>query len=228
MVRLRTLALLIESDMDVAEAVSDYLAGEKIDCDHAFDGDAGLEQALKRDCDVILLDVAVPGIGGLDLCRRLRSAGVDLPILMLSDRDAVEDKILGFDAGADDYLVKPFALAELAARVGALRGRRSPQSRLLQVADLTIDLNKRIAMRGRRRLRLSPKAWAILETLAVSSPDIVGRAALERAVWGEDSPHSDSLKFHIHKLRSQLDRPHERPLLQTITRTGFVLRLADS
>ena len=227
MKKLDTLALLIEDDMDLAATVSDYLACEGIDCEHAFNGVVGLEQGVTCDCDIILLDITLPGMDGLDICRRLRAAGVDRPILMLTARDTLPDKLAGFGAGADDYLIKPFAMEELAARVRALKGRRSSQSKLLRVGDLTLDLNKHVATRGKRKLSLSPKAWTILEKLALAAPEIVGRAELERALWGDDCPDSDSLKYHIHKLRFQVDRPYERPLLQTIARTGFALRTEE-
>lgn len=222
------MALLIEDDMDLAETVADYLSCEGIDCELAFNGPAGLEQAMATDCDVILLDVTMPGMNGLEVCRHLRASGSDRPILMITARDTLSDKLEGFEAGADDYLVKPFALEELAARVKALRGRRSAQSKVLKVHNLVLDLNQKTARRGERALRLSPKTWAILQKLTLASPGIVSRAELERYVWGEDCPYSDALKYHIHKLRFELDRPYEEPLLQTIPKTGFALRLNET
>ena len=224
MKKLQTFALLIEDDMDLSETIADYLACEGIDCEIAFSGIAGLAQAASQEHDVILLDVMVPGMDGLEVCRRLRSQGVDRPILMITARDALAEKIEGFDAGADDYLVKPFALQELVARVFALKGRKSSQTKILHVDDLLIDRVKHVAKRGNRKLRLSPTSWIILEKLALAAPAVVGRAELERSIWGEDCPSSDCLKYHIHKLRFQLDRPYERPLLRTVAKSGFALR----
>lgn len=148
--------LLVEDDRDLAASVADYLALEHISVDHAYNGQAGLNLAKQNHYDVLLLDLMLPRMDGLSVCEQLRSAGVDTPILMLTARDTLEDKIAGFDAGTDDYLVKPFAMEELVIRVRALAKRRSGQVQKLSVADLTMDLDARTITRAGQNVKLPP------------------------------------------------------------------------
>ncbi len=218
------LILLVEDDMDLAATVADYLALENIECDHAFNGKAGLDQALNNQYDLILLDLTLPQVDGLSVCEQLRAQHIQCPILMLTARDAISDRVAGFEAGADDYLIKPFAFEELAVRIRALVRRSKGQSNHVKIADLTIDFDQQLAQRNGRKLKLSPTGWTLLEQLARSSPKTLSREQLERAVWGEEVPNSNSLKVHLYKLRRQIQRPHESPLLQTVAGSGYGLR----
>ncbi|MES0880902.1 response regulator transcription factor [Roseibium sp. SCP14] len=218
------LVLLVEDDMDLAATVADYLALEEIDCDHAYNGQAGIEAATNNRYDVVLLDLALPNVDGLTVCQTLRRSGVNCPVLMLTARDTLSDKVAGFEAGTDDYLVKPFAFEELVVRIRALVRRKTGWDQNLTVGDLQIDFNERKAKRVGRALRLTPTGWTLLETLARNSPSVVTREQLERAVWGDDVPDSNSLKVHLYKLRRQVQRPHESKLLHTVSGAGFALR----
>jgi DNA-binding response OmpR family regulator len=193
--------LLIEDDLDLADTVVQYLELEGIRCDHAANGMAGLQLAKEGQYQVLLLDLNLPRLDGLSLCRRLRTAGDDTPVLMLTARDQLDDKLAGFNAGTDDYLVKPFALQELVARVEVLARRRSGEVRKLTCDDLVMNLSDKTVTRNSIPLKLSPIGWRLLERLLRASPEVVSRQALEEAVWGDEIPDSNSLKVHMFHLR---------------------------
>lgn len=220
-------ALLVEDDQDLARTIVQYLELEQIRCDHAANGMAGLQLAQQHRYDVLLLDLNLPRLDGLTLCQRLRQAGDDTPVLMLTARDRLDDKLAGFRAGTDDYLVKPFELQELVVRLLALAKRRSGQAQILRCGDLEMRLNERTVTRAGQPLKLSPTGWRLLETLLRSSPAVVSRQALEEAVWGEELPDSNSFKVHLHKLRKAIDLPPLTPMLHTVAGHGFVLRASD-
>lgn len=217
--------LLVEDDIDLAVTVVEYLALENIQCDHASNGVAGLNLLAQQRYDVLLLDLNLPRLDGLSVCSRLRQQGNDVPVLMLTARDQLTDKLDGFQAGTDDYLVKPFDLEELVVRVLALSRRRSGQVRKLTCADLEMNLASHEACRNGRLLKLSPTAWKLLECLLRASPQPLSREQLMQAVWGEEQPDSNSLKVHLFNLRKQLDQPGEAPLLHTLAGAGFALRV---
>ncbi|WP_297312553.1 response regulator transcription factor [Neptuniibacter sp.] len=216
--------LLVEDDRDLAASVADYLALDHILVDHAYNGHAGLTLACDNHYDVLLLDLMLPRMDGLTLCEKLRGAGIDTPVLMLTARDTLDDKIAGFRAGTDDYLVKPFAMEELIIRIQALAKRRSGQIRKLTVADLEVDLDSKTAQRCGQLLKLTPTGWVILETLMRNSPNVVSKQQLEEVLWPEEIPDSNSLKVHMYHLRQQIDKPFNSALLQTIPGQGFVIR----
>lgn len=216
--------LLVEDNFDLAQTIVQYLALEGIRCDHAASGEAGLNLTRKNTYDVMLLDIMLPGMTGLELCRKLREHGEDTPILMLTARDTLNDKLLGFESGTDDYLVKPFDMPELIARIYALANRRSGQSRVLKAMGLTMHLDTKQTFRGKKELSLTPTGWKILEVLIRSSPAVVSKQRLIEAVWGDDLPETDSLKVHLHKLRRQVDLPGTIPILTTIPGHGYVLK----
>lgn len=216
--------LLVEDDLDLAATVSAYLELEGIVCDHAYNGAAGLQMALKNRYEVILLDLMLPRLDGLSVCAKMRRAGNDIPVLMLTARDTLADKLEGFNAGTDDYLVKPFALEELVVRIKALKNRRSGAVHRLRIADLELDFTAHTACRNGELLKLSPTCWILLETLARATPKAVSRQELERAVWDDDPPDSNSLKVHLFKLRKKVDEPFDRPLIHTVSGYGFVLK----
>ena len=218
--------LLVEDNRDILANLADYLEikGYTVDC--AQDGLTGLHLAASQSYDLAVLDVMLPGMDGFTLCQRLRDGRNNLPVIMLTARDTLDDRLQGFSSGADDYLVKPFELSELAARVEAVLRRANGASRLLVVADLTLDLDSLEVSRLGKSIKLNPIGLKLLETLMRRSPSVVRREQLEEAIWGDDCPDSDSLRSHIHQLRQSIDKPFDTPLLQTVHGIGF--RLAPS
>lgn len=218
--------LLIEDHRDIAANISEFFEARGTSVDHELDGNAGLRKALEASYDAIVLDLMLPGLDGLSLCRQLRHAGrTRVPVLMLTAKDLLEDKIEGFEAGADDYLVKPFSLAELDVRLKALVRRASvPQaSRVLTLADLSFDLDTLEAHRGGELLKLTPTTRRILMLLMQNMPRVVTRAELERELWGDEPPQGDFLRAHMHALRTAMDKNFSVKLLHTIHGTGYRL-----
>ena len=219
--------LVIEDNRDILANVLDYLQLKGFSVDCAQDGLSGLHLASTGHYDLIVLDIMLPGIDGYQVCKRLREDGRnEVPILMLTARDALDDRLQGLQAGADDYLIKPFALSELVARIEAIL-RRSQGSRKhqLKVADLVYDLDTLHVSRAGQPLKLNPLGLKLLAVLMQKSPAVVRREALEDALWGDDCPDSDSLRSHIHQLRQVLDKPFASPLLHTLHGVGY--RLAE-
>ena len=219
--------LIIEDNPDIAANLGDYLEDHGHTVDFAGDGITGLHLAVVNEFDAIVLDLALPGMDGLDVCRKLRSeAGKDTPVLMLTARDRLEDKLVGFETGADDYLVKPFELQEVEARLKVLAGRgRRRNTRELKVGDLKYNLDTLNVSRGDEGIYLNPIGLKLLHCLMDASPNVVSRADLEMEVWGEEMPDSDSLRVHIHSLRSAIDKPFGSNLIQT--RHGIGYRLVE-
>lgn len=215
--------LLVEDDYDLAETICEYLQMEGLICHHAINGETGLRLAGEYEFQVILLDLNLPRQDGLTICRKLRQKGDDTPVLMITARDSLTHKIEGFNAGTDDYLIKPFALEELMVRIQALAKRRSGQITKLVCDDLEMDLEKRIVKRNAVQIYLSPSLWKLLEALLRASPGVVSKSRLEMALWGEDIPESNSLKVHMHNLRKAVDTPFPRHLIHTVPRHGFAL-----
>ncbi|MHC5349725.1 response regulator transcription factor [Metapseudomonas furukawaii] len=220
--------LLVEDNPDILANMADFLElkGYGVDC--ARDGLSGLHLATREHYDLIVLDIMLPGLDGYDLCRRLRDeARCDTPVIMLTARDALDDRLQGFKSGADDYLLKPFALCELAARIEAvLRRSQGGGKRGLQVGDLRYDLDTLEVSRAGKALKLNPIGLKLLAVLMQKSPHLVRREVLEEALWGDDCPDSDSLRSHIHQLRQVIDKPFDKPLLHTLHGLGY--RLAES
>jgi DNA-binding response OmpR family regulator len=216
--------LLVEDHRDIAEMVGAFLERRGHVVDFASDGVTGLHLAVANSYDLIILDLMLPGMDGLEVCQRLRQdAHKDTPILMLTARDTLQDKLSGLDAGADDYLIKPFAIQELEARVRALLRRRrglvAPES--LQVGDLTLDTGTLEARRAGELLTLTPIGLKILGVLMRASPRVVSRRELEREVWGDILPDSDTLRSHLYNLRKVIDKPFDRALLHTVHGAGY-------
>jgi DNA-binding response OmpR family regulator len=219
--------LLIEDQRDIAANIWDYLEHRGFVMDHSGDGASGLRMALDGGYDVIVLDLGLPKLDGLDLCRALRAAHRDTPVLMLTARDTLEDKLTGFAQGADDYLVKPFAMKELEARIRALYRRgRLQQGDALRVADLVLDPANLTVERAGQRLTLTRAGFVLLETLMRRSPHLVRHAELMNALWGEAGGDIATLHTHLSVLRSVIDRPFEQRLLHTVH--GFGYRVAES
>ncbi|MGH8050687.1 MAG: response regulator transcription factor [Arenimonas sp.] len=220
--------LVIEDNRDIAANLGDFLEDRGHTVDYAADGVAGLHLAVVNDFDAIILDLNLPGMDGLEVCKRLRAEGrKQTPVLMLTARDSLDSKLAGFESGADDYLVKPFALQEVEARLAVLARRgKAAQPRVLHVADLEYNLDTLEVMRGGQSIQLNPTALKILQSLMEASPSVVTRLELENRVWGEELPDSDSLRVHIHGLRAAIDKPFDKALIQT--RHGIGYRIADT
>ena len=219
--------LLVEDHRDIAEMVFNHLEQCGFILDYAADGLTGLHLAATNRYDLIVLDLMLPGLDGIDLCKRLRNEGrIDTPILMLTARDTLDDRVAGLDVGADDYLVKPFELRELVARVRALlrRNRGQVTAELLRVDDLTLDTGTWQVERAGQVLNPTPIGLRLLTVLMKASPRVLSRSDLEQQVWGETLPDSDSLRSHMYNLRKVIDKPFDRPLLHTLPGTGYCLR----
>ena len=216
--------LIVEDHADIAEMVIDYLESRGFTADYAADGVTGLHLAVTNDYDAIVLDLMLPGMDGIKLCQKLREeARNKIPVIMLTARDTLDDKLAGLATGADDYLVKPFAIKELEARLHALirRNRGELTQEILSVGDLTVDTATLSVMRSGQDLTLTPIALKILTVLMRASPAVVSRTDLERKVWGDVLPDSDALKSHLYSLRKVIDKPFEQALLHTIQGRGY-------
>ena len=223
--------LLVEDNEDILANLYAFLEPQGSELDCARNGRTGLAMAIDQHFDCIVLDIMLPGIDGISLCRELRDKHhKHTPIIMLTARDAVADRVQGLEAGADDYLVKPFALKELEARIRALlrRGRMSSGNSadggaVWTYADLTFNSGEHWAERQGRRLRLSPTGFRILDELIRVAPGLVRREDLEHALWGDDPPEGSALRTHIHELRRELDKPFAESLLHTVPHVGYRL-----
>ena len=222
------LVLIVEDNRNISEMVGEYLEGRGFEVDYAMDGLDGYRLAAENPYDAIVLDLMLPRLDGVEVCRRLRNeARKATPILMLTARDTLDDKLGGLSSGADDYLTKPFAIRELEARLHALirRDRRQVGGGVLQVADLVLDPAALRATRAGQELALSPIALRLLAILMRESPRVVSRQEIEREIWGDDLPDSDTLRSHLYNLRKVIDKPFDRPLLHTVQSAGY--RIAD-
>ena len=221
--------LVVEDNTDIAENIGDYFETQGHIVDFAMDGIGGFHLALTQDFDAIVLDIMLPGMDGLTFCKKLRQEGAKLtPVLMLTARDTLTDKLDGFGAGADDYLVKPFELEELAARVGALVRRADKMvAPKLNVGDLEIDMGKMQVHRAGQSIELNRACLKILIMLMKAFPNVVSRKKIEHALWGDMPPGSDALRSHIYALRRVIDKPFKTPLLQTVHGVGYRLIKSD-
>lgn len=218
--------LIVEDHSDLAANIGDYLEAGGFVVDFATDGLSALGLAADNRYDAVVLDIMLPGIDGYEVCRRLRrQLGLDIPVIMLTARDTLDDKLAGFDQGADDYLVKPFAMQELEARLLAMIRRRRGEldSGALQIADLCYDPSTLRVTRAGQSLKLSPIALRMLRLLMREAPKLVTREQLETEVWGHDIPDSDALRSHLYSLRKIIDKPFEEQLLHTIPGVGYKL-----
>jgi two-component system copper resistance phosphate regulon response regulator CusR len=217
--------LLVEDDPDLAEIIESGLSeqGFTVAREASFDG--GRSRAALGAFDVIILDVLLPGGNGFDLCRTLRTRGVGTPVLMLTARDAVEDRVEGLDAGADDYLTKPFAFRELVARLHAL-ARRPPSQvpDVAQVADLEVDLRGHRVKRAGRSIELTAKEFALLEFLVRHRDQVVNRASISAHVWDENhDPFTNVLEVLVRRLRRKIDDGFDLKLIHTLRGAGYRL-----
>ncbi len=221
------LVLFAEDERDLAELIIDYLETENIDCDYAFDGENAMNLLSENQYDVIVLDVNMPRSDGFSVCKKLKQSGNDTPVIFLTARDALDDKLTGFELGADDYLTKPFEVAELVARIKVLANRKVKKNKDFQLDTLVIKYGQRQIFRAGRALELTPGQWQLMTILARHSPNVVSRINLENEIWPDQEPSKDMLKMLVFRLRSIVDSDKQQPLIHTIRGAGIVLRLAN-
>ncbi|HLZ70364.1 MAG TPA: response regulator transcription factor [Dehalococcoidia bacterium] len=223
--------LVVEDEARLARLIKRVLEEEGHVVDLAHDGDTAQELGQAPGFDAIVLDVLLPGRNGFDVCRELRAAGVQTPVLMLTARGAVEDRVVGLDAGADDYLTKPFAFEELLARIRALTRRPPaivPGAGSLSVGDLTMDLVRHEVRRGGRLIPLTVKEYALLEYFLRHPNQVLSRAQILDNVWGYDAETAASvIDIYVHYLRNKIDRGERQPMLFTVRGVGYSLRSGE-
>ena len=223
-------ALLVEDDSTIADFVARGLKEAGFTVDHAADGQTGLEMAASGGYDVAIVDVMLPRRDGLSLIKDLRARGVATPVLILSARQTVDDRVSGLDAGGDDYLIKPFAFTELLARVQALirRATAAPASTHLTAGDLTLDLRSRRAIRGGREIEpLRPRELALLEYLMRNAGRVVSKTMILSHVWDYSfDPRTNVVDVLVHRLRDKIDRDFDHKMIQTVRGLGYVLKVA--
>ncbi len=217
--------LLIEDDDGIAEVVRAGLEEARFIVDRTDNGETGLRMARKGGYALIILDVMLPRLDGLAVCRALRAERVVTPILMVTARDAVPDRVRGFELGADDYLPKPFDFSELLARVRALvRRDRIHKGRVIRIADLEIDTDLRVVTRGGDPIHLTPREYRLLEALAANEGRVLTREVIQERIWMDEEAASNTVDVHINFLRKKIDAGHDQRLIHTVHRVGYVLR----
>jgi len=222
--------LLVEDDADVARFIQKGLVEQAYAVDVASDGDGALYNVGVNTYDAIILDLMIPAPDGLEVCRRLREEGSTIPVLMLTARDSVDEKIAGLDAGADDYLAKPFEFGELLARVRALlrRGGAKHQA-VIQVGDLEIDTRSHRVTFEQKALHLTTKEYSLLEYLARNEGRIIGREEIAEHVWNQDfDPFSNLIEVYVNRLRRNLETISSRKIIQTVRGAGYMLEESDA
>ena len=221
--------LLVEDQLNIARNISDYMEAKGHVFDFATQGQQGLDLALENHYDVVILDLNLPIMDGLEVCQKLREkSSRHIAILMLTARDSIEDKVSGFTVGADDYLTKPFSLQELEVRCMALSRRYLVQTNdTLTIGPLSLDRKRKQAKRNDQLLDLHTMGYRILTILAEEYPQVVSRSALSQKLWGDEPTESDAMRSHIYQLRGVLDKPFDYPLLKTVHGVGFTLDVKD-
>lgn len=218
--------LIVEDNRDIADNIADYLESQGYTFDFAMDGRGALRKARSDEFDLIVLDIMLPGIDGFEVCKALRDQGRrQVPIIMLTARDTLEDKLEGFELGASDYLVKPFALQELGARIRVqIKHRQERQAKTICVGDLKLLPETRVVLRDGKPLKLNNTCFQILHILMLASPRVVNKRELEMEVWQDAALGSDVLRTNIYTLRSIIDKPFAQPMLYTEHGVGYSIR----
>jgi len=216
--------LIVKDNSDIAELVISHLEAKSYVMDYAKDGLTASHLATTNTYDLIILDVMLPGIDGISLCRSFREQiNLATPVIMLTARDTLEDKVKAFESGADDYLVKPFSVIELEVRIRALirRYKNEWQQNEIVVEDLKLDTNTLTVKRQEKEIQLTPTNFKLLTLLMRSSPSVVRRQDIERHIWGDTLPDSDTLRSHMYNLRKCIDKPFEKKLIKTHQSSGY-------
>lgn len=221
--------LLVEDQQSIACNISDYMEAKGHRFDFASQGKQGLTLALEHHFDLIILDLNLPKMDGLEVCQQIRKqANRHIPILMLTARDSIDDKVSGFTAGADDYLTKPFSLQELEVRCLALSRRHLLQtSDILTIGPLTIDRQRKQVFRDDKTLDLHAMGVRIITILAEAYPQVVSRSMLTQKLWGDEPTESDAMRSHLYQLRNILDKPFDYPILKTVHGVGVTLEVKN-
>ena len=217
--------LLVEDHRQIADIIFEYFEIKGFAMDYAADGRHGLSLAEKGHYDVIILDIMLPHMDGLTVCRKLREQGIDTPVLMLTARDQNEDILAGYEHGTDGYLVKPFDLKVLEARVHALHRRHvgGVAARKLSFGDLKLDLTSHTLMRDGMEFKLNKTLFTIMKLLLLRAPGVATREELISEVWGDDEPDRDILRSHVYLLRTQIDKPFDYSYIRTVPKVGYQL-----
>jgi DNA-binding response OmpR family regulator len=218
--------LIIEDERKLVDILKRALKGERYSVDVAYDGEEGLEKAMKNNYALIILDIMLPKKDGFTVSKELRQRQIHTPIIMLTARGSVEDRVTGLDAGADDYLIKPFGLNELFARVRAvLRRPKTTEANIAKVADLVVDRKKHEVTRAGKVIALTPKEYKLLDTLISNPGEAINRRQLIDHAWGPTFKETNNeLNVHIRYLRSKIDGGKNKPLIHTVRGVGFVLK----
>lgn len=217
--------LLVEDCQSVAEVIFDYFEASGISLDYAATGTLGLSLAQSQKFDCIVLDIMLPGLDGISLCKQLRAEGNNTPIIMLTARDTDSDMLSGFREGADDYIVKPFNLELLEARIHSLIRRNSGIGFINQLTYgfITLDINTHQVWRGKSELKLTPIGFKILKLLVQRAPNVVSRQEIEDVLWPDDLPDQDILRKHVYQLRNKVDIPFTENIIETVPKLGYRL-----
>ncbi len=223
--------LLVEDEKPLADALMQLFRDSRYLADVAYDGEAGLDLALTNSYDVLVLDIMLPRLNGLEIVRKVRAEKLDVPILLLTARDAVDDRVQGLDAGADDYLVKPFANKELLARLRALTRRTGSLAGTdtMQVGPFTIDLSSRTAKRDDQPLSLTSKEFQMLELFMRNQGKVLSKELILDRIWGPDaSVMSNAVENYVHFLRKKIDVPGHHSYIETVRGVGYVFKIPSS
>ncbi len=220
--------LVVEDQKPLANRIRDVLKGERYQVELAFDGETGLEKALTENYDLVVLDILLPGINGVEVLKEIRETGASVPVLLLTAKDKVQDKVAGLDAGADDYLTKPFAIPELLARIRSLLRRKSEaKTSLISVGDLSIDTNAREVTRGGKPIKLTPKEFSILEFLVYNTNRVLSRLSIAEHVWGDNFDLFSMTNFvdvHVKNLRKKIGDVDESKIIETVRGIGYTIK----
>ena len=218
--------LLIEDHAEISEVIFEYLEIKGHELDYARDGEQGIDLAQANRYDLIILDVMLPGVSGLEVCQRLRANFVNIPILMLTARDSVDDILQGFNSGADDYLVKPFDLGVLEARIKAIHNRKHGffAGKELTFEDLKLNIQTRILIRDQDPIKLNDTLFKLLKLLMLKAPEVATRCELIQELWPDDQPDEDLLRNQVYRLRNLVDKPYANQYIHSVPKVGYQLR----